>query len=84
MDFFDFIRDVSKDQELAQEFVNKVNDQNTTAASLHDYFNGKNRNKWIYDGVGPGACGKIIALRAICGTLTLERDVATGLVRPMY
>ena len=67
-----------------REFVNKFNDRKTTADSLAAYMHGGNLHGRNYGGVSHGDCGKMIALRAIVGTLALGADPGTGQVRPLY
>jgi len=67
-DFLDFIKDVTENAQLAQDFLKVFNNEGTTAEDLCKFMNGSG-----FDGVSLKDCEKMMAVRAASGTVEIDR-----------
>ncbi len=65
--FLNFIKDVTENQQLAQNFLKVFNDVNTTAEDLHKFMNGSG-----YGGVSLEDSQKMLAVKAAAGTVDID------------
>jgi len=67
-DFLDFIKDVTENQQLAQDFLNVFNKEGATAEGVYNFMKGSG-----YAGVSLKDCEKMMAVKATTGAVEIDR-----------